>query len=451
MGAAAAAGTPQTQRRSFRSSNEDRAAVIGGGYAGLAAAVELAARGVPVTVFEAARELGGRARRVVRREATLDNGCHILLGCYRDTLRLLERVSPGGTASGLMRLDLELHVPRTFRFRAPRLPSPFHVLAGMLAARGIPLTEKLRALRFMGAMNRSGFRLPRDESVSSLLSRHAQSGRVAAYLWQPLCIAALNTPPDSASAQVFLNVLRDSLRGDRAASDLLLPRVDLSRLFPEPAADFIARHGGVVRLGATVNAIGTAGGGLRVNGDGGSREFSWVVCAASPHRAGALLAGVPGLESLASRLGRLRYQPIYSVYLQYPEDIRLPHPMTGMAGGLGQWVFDRGVLCHQPGLLGVVISGPGPHEAMGREALARRVAGELATMFPRLPAPRWHQVIAEKRATIAATVGLERPTNATPVPGLYLAGDYTDPEYPATLEAAVRSGVKCARLILGEA
>jgi len=441
--------TPSKHRPSV-ASGENRVAVIGGGYAGLAAAVELAAGRVPVTIFEAAKQLGGRARRVVHRGMALDNGCHILVGGYHETLKLLERVSPvqAGDSPSLMRLGLELYVPGKFHLRAPRLPAPLHSLAGLLGAKGLPLSEKLLAIRFMRTMKGAGFRLAADEPVASLLARHGQTGAVARFLWAPLCLATLNTPPPSASAQIFLNVLRDSLYRGRGASDLLLPRVDLSRLFPDPAAKFLAKQGAIVRLGATVDAILVDGDRLLVDSGGVPTRFSRVVCATPPNRAATLLAAMPGLETVATKLNRLQFQPIYSVYLQYPETVRLPRPMTGMTGGLGQWAFDRGALCGQPGLVGVVISGPGGHESMGRDAIAERIAGELATMLPGLPAPRWHWVIAEKRATIASTVGLERPASETAVPGLYLAGDYTDPDYPSTLEAAVRSGVKCARLIL---
>ncbi len=448
----ATGGLPRAHGGPTRSHGAERAAVIGGGYAGLAAAVELAARGVPVTVFEAARQLGGRARRVEHRGMTLDNGCHILLGCYRETLRLMEQVSPGQLveSSSLLRLGLELHVPGRFRLRAPRLPPPFHALGGLLGARGIPFPEKLRAIRFMRSLERTGFRLAADETVAALLARHDQTGAIARHLWHPLCLAALNTPVQTASAQVFLNVLRDSLHGDQADSDLLLPRVDLSRLFPDPAAAFVGRQGGTIRMGAAVDRIGMESGRLVVEWAGAREAFSSVICATPPNRTISLLAGIPGLAAVTAELKPFQFQPIYSVYLQYPESLRLSHPMTGLAGGLGQWAFDRGALCGQPGMVGVVISGPGPHESMEREAIARHVARELATLLPKLPEPIWHWVVAEKRATIASTVGLNRPAHGTSIPGLYLAGDYTDREYPATLEAAVRSGVKCARLILGE-
>jgi predicted NAD/FAD-dependent oxidoreductase len=150
-------------------------------------------------------------------------------------------------------------------------------------------------------------------------------------------------------------------------------------------------------------------------------------------------------------IDRFSYQPIYSVYLQYARDARLPFRMGGLESRYSQWLFDRGQLCGQAGLIGVVISASGAHQELAHDELARAVHAELAEHFPGLGEPRWHQVIAEKRATFSCTPGLLRPDNVTPIAGLYLAGDYTASDYPATIESAVRSGVRAANLILHNA
>jgi hydroxysqualene dehydroxylase len=427
---------------------DHRVGIIGGGYAGLAAAVELASAGVPVTLLEAARQLGGRARRVEHRGLALDNGCHILLGAYRDTLRLIERVDPGAIGRALLRLPLQLEIHGRFSLRAPRLPAPLHLFAALLGARGIGAREKLSAIRFMFAQRRAAFRLARDETVDSLLALHGQRGDAAEYLWRPLCVAALNTPSSDASAQVFLNVLRDGLNSDREASDLLLPRSDLSALFPDKAAAYVKARNGAIRLGCNVETIEPDKGQIAVAAGGARMAFSRVICAVPPQRAAALLEPLPQFADTVAQLRQFAFQPIYSTYLQYPGSVTLPCPMTGMTGGLGHWAFDREHLCGQRGLLAVVISGPGPHEALARQDLARRMHEELRVILPRLPEPLWHRVIAEKRATFSCTPGLRRPGQRTHVPGLFLAGDFTIAEYPATIEAAVRSGVQCARLVL---
>jgi hydroxysqualene dehydroxylase len=189
-------------------------AVIGAGWAGLAAAVALSGRGVPVTVFEASRSLGGRARRIAAEGVELDNGQHILIGAYRDTLAIMRRVGADPQAL-LLRLPLELRYAGGFHLRAPRLPYPLNLLMGMLEARGLPAKSIFAALRFMRWLKNGGFRIEPDCSVSSMLDAHGQIGPLRTFLWEPLCVSALNTPPDRASAQVFVNIIRDGLTGTR--------------------------------------------------------------------------------------------------------------------------------------------------------------------------------------------------------------------------------------------
>jgi predicted NAD/FAD-dependent oxidoreductase len=157
------------------------------------------------------------------------------------------------------------------------------------------------------------------------------------------------------------------------------------------------------------------------------------------------------LESLRQITDQFTYQPIYSVFLQYAPSARLPIRMGGLLSAHTQWFFDRGQLCGQHGLIGVVISASGVHQGFTHEDLALAVHAELAEHFPGLGKPQWHQVIAEKRATFSCTPGLQRPDNITPVAGLYLAGDYTASDYPATIESAVRSGLRAAHLVLQNA
>jgi predicted NAD/FAD-dependent oxidoreductase len=219
-------------------------------------------------------------------------------------------------------------------------------------------------------------------------------------------------------------VLRDTLAGERETSDLLLPRVDLSKMFPEPAAEFVINRGGEIRLRSSVENMNEL-----------KKQFSPVIVAVGPHQLKTLLPEVALDYS---------YQPIYTCYLQYPQEVKLGFPMLGLADGLVQWVFDRGALLGEKGRLACVISAQGDHQQMTLDELSDRCHRELARALPQLPAPRWSRVIAEKRATISCVPGITRPEMKTRIPGVYLAGDYTDPQYPPTLEAAVRSGVRAA-------
>jgi len=403
-------------------------AVVGAGYAGLACAVELADAGVAVEVFEASRTLGGRARAVELDGMSVDNGAHILVGAYRETLRLMQKVGADETA--LKRRSLHLEFPGHVSVAAPRLPAPLHLGWALLRAQGLSFKEKLAALRFMRAQQARAFRLPADLPADRLLAD--QPERVRRFLWEPLCLAALNTPPQLASAQVFLNVLRDSLAADRAASDLLLPATDLSRLFPEPAARHIEARGGKVHRATRIGALAALD------------RFDHTVIAVAPYHLAALAPEIAARFPFA-------WQPIATVYLQYPETARLVFPMLGLAGAPAQWLFDRGALCGQPGLLAAVISGAGAWQEPGHATLAASTHAQIAALLPGLRPPRKTWTIEEKRATFACTPGLERPPTATAIPGVWLAGDYVAGDYPATIEGAVRSGIAAARAVIGAA
>ncbi|HRD89572.1 MAG TPA: hydroxysqualene dehydroxylase HpnE [Accumulibacter sp.] len=423
-----------------------KAAVVGAGWAGLTAAVELAQAGFRVTVFEAARQLGGRARSVELRGHCLDNGQHILVGAYRETLRLMRTV--GADPDRLLRrLPLELYfpgsLPRPFRLRLPRLPPPLHLAVGLLAAAGPAVAEKLAAARFLRALQRDGYRVRESDSVAELLDRHGQRGLLRSHLWEALCLAALNTPPANASAQIFANTLRDSLGSGSAATDLLLPATDLDRLLPTAAAAFIRRRGGEIRHGCRIRRIEA---GPAVLGE----AFDCAVLAVGAQHAPALLDGHPATAALAQTLAGYRFEPIATVYLGFPPQISLPLPMLGLASrsptDVGQWVFDRGALCGTAGLLAFVLSAHGPWEELDNATLAARLAEQLAvTLRRRLPPVLWQQVIREQRATFSCRPGLPRPGARTELSGWWLAGDHACADYPATLEAAVRSGVAAAR------
>lgn len=431
-----------------------RAAVVGGGWAGCAAAVELAAQGCEVTLFEAARTLGGRARAVELGGRQLDNGQHILLGAYGQALALLRRVGVEPDRA-FLRLPLQMRYPRDtgMDFAAPRLPAPLHLLVALLRARGLAREDKLALARFSTSARWMDWQLHHDCSVAELLERFDQTARIIDLMWRPLCLAALNTPPEQASAKVFLAVLRDSLGARRAASDMLLPRVDLGTLFPTAAAAFVERHGGSVRAGARIDAIERAEGCWRVAPGG---DFHAVVVATPPLHAARLLAQVPGLGDLHATLDGFGYEPITTCYLQYDGQLRLDQPFFALrdapaAGHWGQFVFDRGQLDPgHAGLLSVVVSAARAATELPQEALAQSVAAQLAAALgrPELAAPAWWRVVTEKRATFACAPNLTRPGNATGLPGLVLAGDYTASDYPATLESAVRSGRAAAAAIL---
>ena len=402
-----------------------------------------------MTVFEAAPQLGGRARRVELRERIVDNGQHILLGGYRQALALLRQVHGARPERELLvRRRLHLEEPSVFRLHAPALPAPWHALTAILTMRGITRPDRLTTAAFARRLKRTGFRCSASLSVTALLVDQPQE--VVDKLWAPLCMSSLNTPPDRASAQVFLNLLRDAFTVHASDSDLLLPCVDLGALFPDAASRFIVDHGGEIRLGRSVASAASLPDGVELTSNAGSERFAAAVIAVGPHQVDGLLTGLAtkGAAAAASSIAAFTYQPIVTAFLRYPRPLGAAHPMLKLDGQPGQWLFDRGQLGGEPGLAAVVIS-TNVEGARGDQAnLAQAIDAQLRGLIADLPAPSWSQVIAEQRATYACVAALERPAPGLVAPRVYLAGDYIDAERPATLESATRSGVAAARKLL---
>ena len=405
-----------------------KVAVIGGGWAGIAAAVELTAAGVATTLFEAGRMPGGRARSVAIDGRKLDNGQHILLGAYRETLALMRRV--GADPERLLeRRPLQVVEPGIFRLVLPRWPSPLNVAWGLLTASAVDWPEKAKTGLWMQGVKCRGFRLPADTTVAAWLDAAGQTGALRRHLWEPLCLAALNIPAERASAQIFANVLRDSLGSARREdTDLLLPRANLGALVPEPAVRWLATMGATLHLGTRVAGLAPMPHGIEINGC----NFDATIIATAPQHTGKLW---PALATAFD------YEPIATVYLQFEAKTALTYPLQMQSGKHGQWVVDRG-----NGLLACVLSGRGDWEALADAELAAVLGAELALPQP----PLWHKVIREKRATFACRPGLARPDWRTGDSRIVLAGDYTWADYPATLEGAVRSGRRAAHALLGK-
>ena len=423
-----------------------RVAIIGGGYAGIAAAVSLAERGIQSTIFEAGKVLGGRARRVEYRDELLDNGQHILSGAYSELLRLMHLVGVGEDA--YIRLPLAIYLPPDFSLVAARLPAPAHLAWALLTAQGLTLSDRIAAVRLVWHLRARQFLVGGNVTVAHLMAEFKQPEAVIKFLWSPLTISALNTPPSTASGQVFANVIRDALVANRAASDMLLPRHDLSTMFPEPAANWLAAHGGIVQLGKRVTAITPDDGGIRIQTNTDTSLFSAAVIAVGPHQLNSIdmPAAILSAETFS-------YEPIATIYLKFDGPLQLSRPMIGQSSGVVQWFFDRrqifaNVASHG-GLVAAVISASGPHQQLSGDELANAALHELSRHTGKLPSLTWHRVIIEKFATFACTPDAQavRPPVTTKLPGIFIAGDYSQGDYPATLEGAARSGVNAANAV----
>ncbi|MEJ7688258.1 MAG: hydroxysqualene dehydroxylase HpnE [Variovorax sp.] len=420
-----------------------RVAVVGAGWAGLACAIEATRAGHAVTVFEAARTLGGRARALPARlpdgrEVVLDNGQHILIGAYTATLALMRGIGIDPQAV-LHRMPLALRFADGGGLCVPaNLPPPLDLLAGILGARGWSWRDKALLLRTALRWRRAGFRCAPDASVAELCA--GLTPRVRSELMEPLCISALNTPIERASGAVFLRVLRDALFAERGGADLLLPRVDLGALLPEAAPRWLARHGAAVRSGARVQVVAPQEAGWRVDG----KSFDRVVLACSAWESARLAAGtgLPAAAAWSKTAAALQHEGIATVYaMDSIGRSSLATPLLALRSGPGapaQFVFDRGQLGGPRGLLAFVVSA----SASERETLQGQVLAQAAAQLG-LTALQPVQTVVERRATFACTPGLLRPSMHV-APGLLACGDHVEGPYPATIEGAVRSALAAA-------
>jgi hydroxysqualene dehydroxylase len=462
-------------------------AIVGGGWAGMAAAVVATQAGHHATVFEASHALGGRARVVSGSHAStlpdgtpvsLDNGQHILIGAYSETLKLMQTVGVN-LENALLRLPLTLQFPDKTGLKLPDWPTPWVVgldaAWGIATAKGWTWGDKLALLRAASGWQRGGFTCSQYLSVLQLCqkSNPAITSRVMAELIEPLCLSALNTAPADASAQVFLRVLQDAMfspavqidkKTTFGSANLLIPKRDLSNLFPHPAATWLLKNGGKVLLGERVEHIDYSIAGWQVNATTVQQTFDAVILAGSPSN--MAIAGIniayaatnniaKELEHLLRRevldwqtsVNALRYEAIATVYA-YAKGAKLPQPMLALRSDTGsdarnpaQFVFDRVQLGGEVGLLAFVISA-----AQGeRLELQNRVIAQGKSQL-NLPDLQPIQTIIEKRATFACTPDLKRPSNQI-APGLLVCGDYVAGPYPATLEGAVRSAQQAVKLL----
>ena len=434
-----------------------KVAIIGAGWAGLVAAVKATEAGHHVTVFEASHAIGGRAR-VVTSSTTqtlpdgtplrLDNGQHILIGAYTETLALMRLVgiSP---EDALLDLPMTLQFPDGLGLKFAAWPTPLDALGGILQARGWSPGDKWSLLRAALGWKLQGFGCADTLAVTELC-RHL-TPRIKAELIDPLCVSALNTPTEQASAQVFLRIIRDALFGVPGGSRLLLPRVDLSALFPDAAASWVLKRGGQLRLGQRVGSIRTHGQRWLVQ----EELFDTAMLATSaPHAAQVISASTqdasPPISDtmqhwLATTLA-LQYEAIATVYAWSPQ-ASLPQAMLALRSSAqypAQFVFDRGQLGGPAGLLAFVVSAAqGERATLQAQVLAQGREQLGLAMQP-------VQTLVEKRATFACTPALQRPPPSI-APGLLACGDYVTGPYPATLEGAVRSGRAAVTLLSTDA
>ena len=443
------------------------AIIVGAGFAGLSAAVAMARAGARVLVVEARGKPGGRATSFVDRATgeVVDNGQHVLFGCYRETLRFLEAIG----ARDRLRLDSSLTVPmilvsgqRTHLACPPLLP-PWHLLGGLLGWEALGWRDRIAVLRVAPALQAARRAVRRGDTrrlapagltVDAWLGQHGQTRRLRDLLWEPLAVAALNQSPRDAEADPFVRVLA-LMFGERATdAAVALPTVPLDRMYAEPAIACLAARGVEVRCGRPARLLFGEG---RVRGVRlGEEEIAGrLVIATVPWFAlrdlvGPLEGAAASLQLLVDDASRLRSLPIVTVNLWFDRPV-MREAFVGLPGRRMQWVFDRRFIAGGASHLSIVSSGATDIVGLDGDALVRLAAREIRDALPSARAATLRHALAvrEKRATFSLAPGEPpRPGTATPLTNLLLAGDWIATGLPGTIESAVMSGHSAAAAAL---
>jgi hydroxysqualene dehydroxylase len=430
-------------------------AIIGGGFAGLSAGARLAERGARVLVLDARPQLGGRATAFTDRVTgeLVDNGQHVLFGCYYQTLDFLRRIG----ADDRVRVHGTLEVPfldrsgRRSMLRCPPLPSPLHLLAGILDWDALPWRDRLSTLRLAGPLRRArrGV-LPGGQTVSEWLTANRQGGKVRQWLWEPLAIAALNQSPDEAAAAPFVRVLAEMFGPDASAAAIVLPTRPLHEMYAEPAREFITARGGEVRTSALARLVVEDGCVAAIDVRGERIPVLRAIAAVPWFALRQLFAlSVPApMEPIVRAADAMVSKPIVTVNLWYDRPV-MADAFVGLPGRTMQWVFEKRMAFGEDAShLSLVSSAADAIAGTAPEELVRLAAAEMAGALPgaRRATLVRGTVIREKRATFSLAPGQPtRPATATPIRGLALAGDWIDTGLPGTIESAVVSGHEAAR------
>ena len=428
-------------------------AIIGGGFAGLSAATALSATGARVLVLEARPGLGGRATAFTDPETgeRVDNGQHILMGCYDETLAFLRRIGAGDRVTWQAGLSIAIIDTRGHEstLRLPAVASPLHLLGGVMAWEALSWAERFSVLQIDPAIRKGAHP---DETVREWLARNGQAPRLCELFWEPLALAALNQSIDRAAASSFVAILVRMFGPDPLAASIVLPAVPLDELYAEPSRAWLLDRGSEVRTNApaTIEIDGNRVRAVRVRGE--RIEVNQVISSVPWHGFGALFeTPPPPLAGTIANAAALGSCPIVTVNLWFDRPV-ISGPLVGLPGRAFQWVFDKAsIVGESASHLSLVSSGADEIVAMTNEQLVAMAMSELRQAVPsvRSAKVRKASAVRERRSTFSlAPGGPPRPQTATGIEGLWLAGDWTDTGLPATIESAVLSGHRAAGLIL---
>src|ERR1041385_8705341 len=446
--------------------------IVGGGLAGLAAGCALADAGLRVTLVERRPYVGGRASSYEHPGTgeVVDNCQHVLLGCCTNLIHFYERLGVSDKIRWFDELTFIEPGGRASRMAPTFLPAPMHNVPAFLHAKMLSTKDKLGIARAMNAMSR---RLPEDseENFLSWLRRHKQTEQAIERFWKTVLVSALNEDLDRVSVRYAAQVFRESFMKSAEAGKMGLPSIPLSDLYGS-AIEYIRARGGEVLLRSAVTAIGPkqasvgvlssaspqqAKTGLVGDPGAGERQFDYAVLAAPFQNAAALLPADAVAEEIKQKLGHFESSPITGIHLWFDREItQLPHAV--LLDRTIQWMFHKSKFQEKrEGEGGYVELGVSASKSLvqkSREEVLALATRELTEFFPAVKEAKLVNatVIKEIYATYAVLPGLDsyRPEAKTGWPRIFLAGDWTATDWPATMEGAVRSGYLAAEAITGQ-
>jgi squalene-associated FAD-dependent desaturase len=435
--------------------------IVGGGLSGLAAAVHLSSRRIPVVLLEQRKFPGGRAYSFVDDSTgtVIDNGQHVLIAGYARTMEFLGTIGTRDRLRVQRAAEFVFHHPRRgfCSFRLSLLPAPLHLLGGIITTDLFSAADKLRLLRAGGALRAFRPEAAGGMTVDAWLDSVGQSAETKRSFWEPLAVAIMNERIGVASALVFIRAIRTAFLSGAGGAALAIPTVGLSDLYVEPARAFIERQGGVLRCGSDVTGSVVDGENVAcvLLKEGETIPCSALILAVPSYRAASLLPAALRESGYMAAAASIPLSPIVSVHLWFETDV-MPQETLGVIGRRVQWVFNRRKIGHENGPenakrggghISAVISAAHAFVEMGNDELTRIVLEDLESIYGPDAGRATHAVvIRERRATFSCTPEVERirPGCVTPVHNLFIAGDWTDTGYPATIEGAIMSGERCA-------
>ena len=437
--------------------------IIGGGVAGLAAAVELTTRGYSILLVEQKQRLGGRTYSFIHPETgdEVDNGQHLMMGCYHFTMKYLKTISALNTVNIQKTLSITFRKEKfpPLELKASSLPAPLNILIGLFRLKSLSFGNRLKLLRVgidLLLKNPDSNEHLQSISVAQWFDELGQPEESRKYLWDVLAIGALNDSTEKISAALFAKVLKTAFFGSQENASMVIPKKGLSGVLVEKAAEYIEKHGGKILLNASVKKIGTGKFAIEnVELESGEILKPKVVISAVPYFdlpkifSSEQMQRIPQLQGVDQFIS----SPILSIHLWFDAHF-MKEELTALLDSPLHWIFNKSKMYEkeEQGLmyLAVVISDADAFLNHSKEQMVELARQELVRFYPKAAVAKiiHSLVIKEKRATFSPRVGIHqiRPSNTTSIKNFFLAGDWTDTKLPATIEGAVQSGYACADL-----